>query len=148
VILSTELPQHLPWDGTVIPMSYKLTIIQKPAYLHIVVTGANSKENVARYFSEVRKECAVRNCSRVLIEERLEGPRLPIRDVFDIVAQESRRAKGQFKAIAYVDVHAAGTLMMFAEDVAVSRGVPAKVFSSVSEAEKWLLEKDQEGSRA
>jgi hypothetical protein len=26
-------------------MSYKLTISQKPAYLHVIVTGLNNKEN-------------------------------------------------------------------------------------------------------
>jgi hypothetical protein len=33
-------------------------------------------------------------------------------------------------------------LMKFAETVAVNRGLPVTVFSSVSDAEKWLQSKD------
>ena len=124
-------------------MSYILTITQKPTYLHAIVTGTNSKENVARYLEELRRECTVRNCFRVLIEERLEGPRLSTTSVFEIASAGTSRAEGQFKAIAYVDVNAEGALMKFAENVAVNRGLPVMVFSSVSEAEKWLLGEDR-----
>jgi hypothetical protein len=41
-------------------------------------------------------------------------------------------------AIAYVDVNAQGSLMKFAEDVAVNRGVRVRVFGTVAEAERWL----------
>lgn len=129
-------------------MSYKLTITQKPTYLHAIVTGTNTKENVARYLEEIRGECTVRNCFRVLIEERLEGPRLSTMGVFEIASEGSKRAFGQFKAIAYVDVNSEGDLMKFAEDVAVNRGLPVTVFPSVSEARKWLLEKDLGGPQS
>jgi hypothetical protein len=33
-----------------------------------------------------------------------------------------------------------GDLMQFAETVAVNRGLPLRAFSTVAEAEKWLLE--------
>jgi hypothetical protein len=56
-------------------MTYKLTIDQKPTHLHAIVTGCNGRENVARYLEEIRHECIARRCFRVLIEERLEGPR-------------------------------------------------------------------------
>ncbi len=126
-------------------MSYKLTVIQKPAYLHVTVTGMNSRENVARYFEEIQLECTKRDCHRVLIEERLEGPRLDTLDVFQTASEGSRRALGNFGAIAYVDVNAEGDLMKFAETVAANRFLPVKVFSSVRDAEKWLLGKGREG---
>jgi|SRR5208337_5389281 len=124
-------------------MSYKLTITQKPQFLHIVVTGLNTKENVARYIEEIRRECTVRDCFRVLIEERLEGPRLSTTDVFQIIAKESTHPRANFTAIAYVDVNAEGDLMKFAETVAVNRGFPVRVFSSVPDAAKWLRGKDR-----
>jgi hypothetical protein len=74
----------------------------------------------------------------VLIEERLEGPRLSTLDVFQIAADGSSRAQGAFEAIAYVDVNADGDLMKFAETVAVNRSLPLMVFSSISDAEKWI----------
>jgi hypothetical protein len=120
-------------------MSYKLAITQKPGYLHAVVTGENSRETIGRYLEEVQRECAARNCHRLLIEERLEGPRLGTASVFEVASQGSERAQGRFSAIAYVDVNAEGNRMEFAETVAVNRGLPVRVFFSVREAENWLL---------
>jgi hypothetical protein len=128
-------------------MTYKLTINQKPTYLHATVTGRNSKENVARYLEEIRSECTARSCFSVLIEERLEGPRLGTLDVFQIATDGSRKANWIFEAFAYVDVNAEGNLMHFAETVAVNRGVPVAVFSTVADAEKWLLNEDREGDK-
>lgn len=89
-------------------MSYQLTIHEKPTYLHAVVTGRNTKENVAGYLDELRLECAARNLSRVLIEERLTGRRLGTWVVYSIVSEGSAGARGLFDAIAFVDVNAAG----------------------------------------
>jgi len=127
-------------------MTYKLTIDQKPAYLHVIVTGQNSSENVMRYLEETLRECMARGCFRVLIEERLDGPRLGTLDVFQIASEESSKAEGLLKAIAYVDVNAEGNLMQFAETVAVNRGLPVVVFSTVADAEKWLLSEDRGGT--
>ena len=122
-------------------MPYKLTVAEKPGYLHAVVTGENSRETVARYLEEIQRECAARNCFQVLIEERLEGPRLGTTSVFEIAAKGSDRAVGHFNAIAYVDVNAEGNRMEFAETVAINRGLPVRVFSSVVDAENWLRSK-------
>ena len=124
-------------------MTYKLTIDQKPTYLHVIVTGRNSRENVMRYLEETLRECTARSCFRVLIEERLDGPRLGTMDVFEIASVESGKASEIIKAIAYVDVNAEGNLMQFAETVAVNRGLPIVVFSTVADAEKWLQSNDR-----
>jgi hypothetical protein len=123
------------------PARYELTIIQKSGYLHAIVTGENSRENVARYLEDILRECTARNCHRLLIEERLAGPRLGTASVFEIAAEGSSHAQGHFKAIAYVDMNAEGDRMEFAETVAVNRGLPLRLFSSVSDAENWLLGK-------
>jgi hypothetical protein len=120
-------------------MTYTLTIHEKPTYLHVIVTGLNSRETVQRYLQDVRTECLARGCFRLLLEERLEGPRLGLLDVFKIASEGSAEVSGTFKAFAYVDVHAHGDLMQFAETVAVNRRVPVAVFSNVEDAEQWLL---------
>ncbi len=120
-------------------MDYKLTIEQKPTYLHATVTGANTRENGAAYLHEILDECKARKCFHVLIEDRLEGLRLGLMDVFVIVSHGSVEALGVIEACAYVYTNAESSLMKFAETVAVNRLLPAKVFSSVAEAEKWLL---------
>jgi hypothetical protein len=120
-------------------MSYTLTIERKPTYLHAIVTGLNSRENVAQYLREVLRECTNQRCFRVLIEERLEGPRLGVLDVFEIASRGSKNALGKFRAIAYVDIHAEGGLMEFAETVAMNRALPVRIFSTVADAEEWIL---------
>jgi hypothetical protein len=120
-------------------VTYQLTIEQKPAYLHVAVTGRNSGENVVRYMEEVIRECTSRRCFRVLIEERLEGPRLGTVEVFGMVSKGSARFQRTLEAMAYVDLNAEGDVMRFAEDVAVNRGFPVKVFPTVAAAEEWLL---------
>ena len=128
-------------------MSYKLTITQKPTYLHAIVTGQNTRKDVAGYLEEILRECTDRGCPRVLIEKRLEGPRLGTLDVFKIASGGSGRARGCFEAIAYVDESDKDGLVKFAENVAVNRAIPVMVFSTVSDAEKWLQEKDRGGTQ-
>lgn len=120
-------------------MSYELTIIDKPTYLHFIVTGENGRETVATYMEEVIRTCQERNFPRALVEERLQGPRLGTLDVFCLSAAMSMRYIGMLKSLAYVDVYAVGDTMKFAENVAVNRGFPARVFSTVAAAEKWLV---------
>lgn len=119
-------------------MEYHLTIIQKPKYLHAIVTGENTKENVARYLNELYEECKARKCSKVLMEEQLAGPRIDISDVFSIIDTRSNQITGMFEALAFVDTNARGDLMHFAETVARNRGLPLSVFSNVADAENWL----------
>ena len=125
-------------------MSYELTIEPKPGYLHVIVTGENTRENVVRYMEEVLRECTLRQCFRVLIEERLEGPRLGTLDVFEMVSTGSTRYLRTLKAMAYVDVNARDQEMMqFAENVAVNRAFPVRVFPTVVAAERWLQAEQQ-----
>jgi hypothetical protein len=37
-----------------------------------------------------------------------------------------------------VDVNVGGDVMKFAENVALGRGIPVRLFGAVAEAEKWL----------
>ena len=119
-------------------MTYQLTVEQKSCYLHATVTGINNVDNVQAYLEELRRECIARGCFRILIEERLEGPRLRTLEVFEIIFKGSRLALGLFTAIAYVDVNAEGDLMKFAQTAAVNRGLPISLFTTVAEAEQWL----------
>jgi hypothetical protein len=126
-------------------VSYELTVEAKPGYLHIIVSGDNTRENVTGYMEEVVRECTVRQCFRVLVEERLEGPRLGTLDLFEMVASGSTRFLRTLKAMAYVDVNARNQEMMqFAENVAVNRAFPVKVFPTVVAAERWLQAEQQQ----
>jgi hypothetical protein len=122
-------------------MSFQLQLTQKPTYLHAVVTGPNTRENVSGYLLALLRECEARQCFNVLIEERLTGRRLETWDVYQIASENSALARGVFHAIAFVDVNASGDLMRFAETVANNRGVPMHLFPTVAEAEAWLAGK-------
>ena len=119
-------------------MAYQLKIEQKPGYLHFTVTGRNSPDTVASYMQEVIQEVTARRCPRVLIEENLEGPRLGTMDVFTMVTAGAKRYHGMLEALAFVDLNDEGGVMRFAEDVAVNRGIPVRVFRNVEGAEQWL----------
>jgi len=126
-------------------VGYQLTIEAKPGYLHIIVTGDNTRENVMGYMEEVVRECTLRQCFRVLLEERLEGPRLGTLDVFEMVSAGSTRFLRTLKAMAYVDINARNQEMMqFAENVAVNRAFPVRVFPTVVAAERWLEAEQQQ----
>ena len=119
-------------------MTFQLALTEKPGYLHAVVTGQNTLENVVMYLRELHRECADRGINRVLIEERLTGRRLETWDVYQIASEGSLRGAGNFASVAYVDVNAHGELMKFAETVANNRGIPLNVFATIEDAEAWL----------
>lgn len=119
-------------------MGYSLSFEEKPSYLHVIVTGENSADTVLDYLAEVLRFCKERGCRRLLLEERLLGPRLRETDVFRLASEGSELAVGHFDAIAYVDIYAAGVMMKFAETVAANRSLPIEVFFSVAEAEEWM----------
>ena len=125
-------------------MTYELTIEPKPGYLHVIVRGDNTRENVARYMEEVMRACALRQCFRVLVEERLDGPRLGTLDVFELVSTGATRFLRKLTAMAFVDVKARNQEMMqFAENVAVNRAFPVRVFPTIMAAERWLQNEQQ-----
>ena len=126
-------------------MNYEIEIVPKEGYLHAVITGTNSKENVAAYLDDLLRECRERNCNKILIEEHLVGPRLELADVFQVVTEHSAKASGALKAVAYVDVNASDDMMHFAETVAVNRAIPVRVFPTVEKAESWISQKAHEG---
>ena len=122
-------------------MSFQLSLTEKPGYLHAVVTGQNTLENVVMYLRELRAACETRGFARVLVEENLTGRRLETWDVYQIASEGSKTGSGNFEAIAFVDVNAHGELMKFAEIVATNRGAPLNVFATVADAEAWLRKK-------
>jgi len=122
-------------------MPYALQLEPRDGFLHAVVTGANTEENVLGYLGEVFRHCQEHQCRRLLIEERLEGPRLGTLEVFKIATRRAAEIFGTLEAIAFVDVNAKGDLMSFAETVSRNRGIPLAVFPTVAEAQGWLAAK-------
>lgn len=120
-------------------MHYAFEADLKNGYLHIRIRGNNDPETIRRYLQDVLTACAREECPNALIEERLEGARLAVGDIFSIISDKSGAFRPAMRLVAYVDANAAGTSnMKFAENAAVNRGVTVRVFSAVADAEKWL----------
>jgi hypothetical protein len=124
-------------------MSYALTVVEHPGYLHFRVTGSNSLATVRAYLAEIHATCLQRRCSSVLIEENLSGAGLAIGEIFQIASAGSEATAPVIKAIAYVDTNPEHAFvdMRFAETVAVTRGINVRVFESVAAAETWLRQR-------
>jgi hypothetical protein len=129
-------------------VAYQLKIEQKTGFLHCTVTGSNTSAVVRGYMQEVMQESATRRCPRLLIEEHLEGPRLGTMEVFALVTSGAKLFHGLLEALAFVDVNAEADVMRFAEDLAVNRGIPVKVFRTVEGAEQWLKQQLRAGGDA
>lgn len=125
-------------------MTYEVSVERRPEYLYFEVTGANTSENVQAYLADVMAACEQHDCHRVLINERLTGPRLKVDEIFEIASEGAMKVLGKFQAIAYVDEHM-GDMSYFMETVAINRGLPIKAFRTVAHAEYWL-EHELEGT--
>lgn len=127
-------------------MSFDVAITQKSGYLYAVVTGKNTPDSVLGYMDAIRGECRRRDCYRVLIEENLDGPRFDEMAIFALITEGSPNALGFFEALAYVDAQQDFEMVKFAETVAVNRGIPIAVFSSVADAENWIRHRREDQS--
>jgi hypothetical protein len=123
-------------------MGLSIRLLEKPGYIHLVVTGENTRENVAGWVAALRDECARRRWTAALVEEDLKGPSIGFADAYEIVCGNVDWARSGLSAIAYVDVNPEHDLdlLKFAETVAVNRAVRLRLFRSVAEAERWLGE--------
>jgi hypothetical protein len=123
-------------------MGYSLTIEPKGSYLHATVTGQNGRETVIGYFEEIRTACRVRDCYRVLVEERLTGPRFSLPELMQLAAEVSAQAGATFEVLAYVDVFAEDDKVRQVAGQVVEPGSTVGVFNTVAEAERWLRAKE------
>lgn len=121
-------------------MSYDMKVIREDDYLHVIVTGDNTPEDVAGYMGRIPQVCAEHGCSRVLIEENLRGPPFDTVDIFDIVSAASTDAAPAIRQVAFVDTNPQRdfSALEFGETVAVNRGANVKVFHDVPAAVEWL----------
>ena len=120
-------------------MSHQLTVLSRPGYLHIQVTGENEPQTVVSYIAEVSAVCEKKNASVVLVEENLQGPGLNMFDIFKVFPK-LRQTPPSLHWIVYVDTNPAHdpAMMEFAKEMAIKRGLRVRLCRSVAEAEDWI----------
>ncbi|HVP73108.1 MAG TPA: hypothetical protein VMS30_05170 [Phycisphaerales bacterium] len=131
-------------------MTFTLSIIERPGYLHFKVTGENSEASVRGYLQKVHDTCIARQCPTILVEENLRGPTLGTLPMFRIASEGSVRSRLIVRKIAYVDTNPEHAFedTKFVEDVAVNRGMNVRAFETVAEAEQWLMQEGQTAAPA
>ena len=122
-------------------MGYTLTLKAKGSFLHVMVTGENTPENLQKYLAEVYKSCSEGGFSAVLIEENLSGPSLLPVDVYKIITKASAQTSPIVNKIAFVDVDPThmSSIAALGEAVGRDRGANVRVFRTIEEAESWLI---------
>lgn len=123
-------------------MPHSLTVEPKGSYLHCVVRGDNGRETVLAYFAEIREQCRIRDRYRVLVEERLTGPRFSLEELFQVAAEAQVQAGATFEILAYVDINAECDTVAQVAKMIVTPGSTVGVFNTVAEAESWLRSKE------
>jgi hypothetical protein len=121
-------------------LSYELRIQGAPTYLHVVVTGNNTPDVVRSYLREVQQLCANRGCTALLIEENLDGPGMPVGEIYGIVSESSDYPIARLLKVAFVNLNMEHSTsnVRFAETVARNRGVNIRAFRNVQDAQAWL----------
>jgi hypothetical protein len=121
-------------------MDYRLTITQRPSFLHASVVGPNTPQNVLRFLEQAYAACVERGQGALLLEMNLSGPSIGSANIFNVIAQRSADG-AKLRKIAYVDrIERDPEKVRFAETVAVNRGVNVRVFPDIEAAGRWLVE--------
>jgi hypothetical protein len=114
---------------------YAFAVKERPDYLYATVTGPNTPETIVRYSADVRV-----GQMRVLVVVDLHGPGLSMLEVYKAAAESSDHAAGIGLRADYVfkNLEQGAENVHLAEAVAATRGIRARTFRNVTQAESWL----------
>jgi len=120
-------------------MAYQLTIEERPTYVHATAVGERTPANALRFLEEAYAACVKSGRADLLLDMQFTGPSLNTTSIYQVISQRVPDGRN-LRKIAYVDSTDVDPGMpVFAETVAVNRGVNVRLFQSVALAEKWLL---------
>ena len=119
---------------------YQLSFRQRPEYLYAFVSGEHDSLEISlAFWREIAAECQRAQAGKLLIEESIEES-VSMLEMYQIAAEIPQMGFTNV-LIAFVDRYLEQQdLNEFGELVATNRGMRAKVFNNVEEAEKWLRE--------
>lgn len=118
---------------------YNISFENRSGYLYVYVNGEHDSYEISRaYWLEIAGKCATANAGKVLIEEDIPED-VSMGEMYQLASELPQFGFAGVR-IAFVDRYIEQQdLNQFGELVANNRGLHAKVFNDVAEAEKWLL---------
>lgn len=118
----------------------RITFETRVGYLYVYVEGPEDSYAVSRYlWTEVAAECRRTGMTSVLVVENLGSPS-SVNETYRVTTELGSIGMTGIK-IAFVDlIETQDVINEFGELVANNRGLNAKIFRSVEEAEAWLLD--------
>jgi len=121
-------------------MDYSFSSELKDGYVHVKIRGDSDVPTTARYMEEMFHACQEHKCSYLLIEENVEGEKLSMGDIFELISEKIDRFRPTLRVVAFVDVSPNPSLpnMAFAQDVILNRGIDVNYFRTVPDADAWL----------
>jgi hypothetical protein len=117
---------------------YSLVFELRDSYLYAYVEGEGNVVAISKaYLREVAAECTRVNAKRLLIDENITGS-MSVTEVYELASAASGLGFNGIR-IAFVDrVHSQHKTNKLGELFASNRGVNAKVFDNIANAETWL----------
>jgi hypothetical protein len=122
---------------------YTIRIEQKKCYLHARIVGENTPEVTRAYVVELIDACRKANCTALLVEENLEGPRMGAGELYGIIHELHAEFRSAIHVAAFVDANPlrSDANMQFVENASANRGASVAGFRTVAEAEAWLQQR-------
>ncbi len=109
-------------------------------YVEVMSTGRKSVAFARRLFTAISNACDEHECYRVLGIGASEEA-LPISDAFDHAELFADLGIDSRYRIAWVETNPeARSSVRFVEDVLYNRGLPGRLFDSIENARRWLVD--------
>src|SRR5262245_16142522 len=126
-----------------VKMSVQLQIEEKPGYLEVRFIGVGTAEDVWRQFELIAEHCNRANKNKLLLnftEAREAYGKATLVDRYFLAERGQIFAHYKLIKVAGVDRPERIDPQKFGQLVAQNRGVNARAFTTVEDAEEWLLE--------
>jgi hypothetical protein len=120
-------------------MSIQVQIEEMPGYLAVNFTGAGTAEDAWRQFELIAEHCKRANKNKLLVNFTEYRADVFLHERYFLVNRTTIFAHYGVIKIAGVDKPGRLDPQNFEEIVARNRGVNARAFTNVEDAEEWLL---------
>jgi hypothetical protein len=120
-------------------MSIQLQIEEMPDYLAAKFTGAGAAEEIWRQFELIAKHCKRANKNKLLLDSTETRGKTSLADRYRLGDEADIFMYYKLIKVAYVGRPEQLDPKRFGEMVARNRWVNVRVFTSVEDAEKWLM---------